>query len=98
MSNWITDSQDEQSLEDLFRDADQIHIPIFQREYVWAKQEFDNLIHDITLIKDSVENAQFLGAIVAYERPRPIEVVGRLRVLDIVDGQQRLLTLFPPSL
>lgn len=94
MANWITDSQDEQSIEELFRDADQIHIPIFQREYVWKKLEFDNLIHDIELIKDSIENSQFLGAIVAYERPRPVGVVGRMRVLDVVDGQQRLLTLY----
>ena len=94
MANWITDSRDEQSMEELFRDADQIHIPIFQREYVWKKTEFDNLIHDIGLIKDSVESSQFLGAIVAYERPRPAGVVGRMRVLDVVDGQQRLLTLY----
>ncbi|WP_400073271.1 DUF262 domain-containing protein [Zobellia russellii] len=94
MNNWITDSQDEQCIEDLFRDADQIHIPIFQREYVWKQKEFDFLIHDIQLIKDSVENSQFLGAVVAYERPRDSSIVGRLRTLDIVDGQQRLLTLY----
>lgn len=94
MKIWITDSQDEQNLEDLFRDADQIHIPIFQREYVWKQREFDFLIHDLQLIKDSVENSQFLGAIVAYERPRDNNIVGRLRSVDIVDGQQRLLTIY----
>ena len=94
MKYWITDSQDEQCVEDLFRDADQVHIPIFQREYVWKQREFDALIHDIQLIKDSVEHSQFLGAIVTYERPRDSKVVGRLRSLDIVDGQQRLLTLY----
>ena len=30
----------------------------------------------------------------AYERPRDSKIVGRLRSLDIVDGQQRLLTLY----
>lgn len=94
MKNWITDSQDEQCIEDLFRDADQIHIPIFQREYVWKQKEFDFLIHDLQLINDSVENSQFLGAVVAYERPRDSKITGRLRSLDIVDGQQRLLTLY----
>lgn len=94
MNNWITDSQDEQCVEDLFRDADQIHIPIFQREYVWKQKEFDFLIHDLQLIKDSVENSQFLGAVVAYERPRDSKITGRLRSLDIVDGQQRLLTIY----
>ncbi|MCL6273297.1 DUF262 domain-containing HNH endonuclease family protein [Muricauda sp. 2012CJ35-5] len=94
MNNWITDSQDEQCIEDLFRDADQIHIPIFQRPYVWKQKEFDFLIHDLQLIKDSIENSQFLGAVVAYERPRDSKITGRLRSLDIVDGQQRLLTLY----
>ena len=94
MNNWITDSQDEQCIEDLFRDADQTHIPIFQREYVWKQKEFDFLIHDLQLIKDTVENSQFLGAVVTYERPRDSKIVGRLRSLDIVDGQQRLLTLY----
>ena len=94
MKIWITDSQDEQNLEDLLRDSDQIHIPIFQREYVWKQKEFDFLIHDIQLIQESVENSQFLGAIVSYERPRDNKIVGRLRSMDIVDGQQWLLTIY----
>ncbi len=93
MADWITDSQDEQSLEELLRDADQVRIPIFQRSYIWKQKQFDELCQDIRLIRDTVENSQFLGAVVAYERPRP-SVVGRLRVLDVVDGQQRLLTLY----
>ena len=66
MNNWITDSQDEQCIEDLFRDADQIHIPIFQRPYVWKQKEFDFLTHDLQLIRDSIENSRFLGAVVTY--------------------------------
>jgi len=91
---WVTDSQDEQSLEDLYRDADQIHIPIFQRSYVWKKKQFDELTQDIRLIREGVESSQFLGAIVAYERPRQHEIVGRMKTLAVVDGQQRLLTLY----
>ena len=94
MSNWITDSQDEQTLEDLFKDADQIHIPIFQRFYIWKQKQFDELLEDIRLIRSEVEESQFLGAIVAYERPRDTKIVGRLRALAVVDGQQRLLTLY----
>lgn len=94
MADWITDSQDEQSYEDLFRDSDQVHIPIFQRSYIWKKKEFEHLISDIEQIQENIERTQFLGAIVAYERPRPHGIVGRLRELDIVDGQQRLLTLY----
>lgn len=94
MAHWITDSQDEQTFEDLFRDADQINIPIFQRQYVWKRKQFEELTQDIGIIKEGIEESQFLGAIVSYERPREREVVGRLRSVDIVDGQQRLLTLY----
>ena len=94
MPNTITDSQDEQSLDGLFRDSDQIHIPVFQREYVWKAAELKDLLEDLRLIRDDIENIQFLGALVSYERPRPHKVVGRLRSIDIVDGQQRLLTLY----
>ena len=94
MSEWITDSQDEQTLEELLRDADQIHIPIFQRSYVWKQKQFEELCQDIRLVREEIEDSQFLGAVVSYERPRQTEVVGRLRAIAVVDGQQRLLTLY----
>jgi len=94
MNDWITDSQDELSFDELIRDVDQIHIPIFQRSYVWKKREFDYLIHDIEQIENEIESSQFLGAVVAYERPRVRNIVGRMRIMDLVDGQQRMLTLY----
>ena len=94
MSDWITDSQDEQTLEELLRDIDQIHIPIFQRSYIWKQKQFDELQQDIRLVHEGIEESQFLGAVVGFERPRQREIVGRLRSLAIVDGQQRLLTLY----
>lgn len=94
MSNLITDSRDEQAFGDLFGDSIQIHIPIFQREYVWGHEEFTDLAHDIGLIKDTIEDCQFLGAIVAYDKPRQPGIQGRLQHKDVVDGQQRLITLY----
>lgn len=94
MTTWITDSQDEQSLEKLFRDFDQVHIPVFQRQYVWATNELDDLTGDLIRFRDGSGSVPFLGAFVGYERPRPPRVRGRLRAIDVVDGQQRLLTLY----
>ena len=94
MSNSITDSQDEYSLDGLFRDSDQVHIPVFQREYVWKSTQLNDLLEDMRLIRDSEESIQFLGAIVSCARPRPREVIGRLKAIDVVDGQQRILTLY----
>lgn len=90
----ITDNQDEQTLDDLFREADQIRVPIFQREYIWTKKEFEQLLFDIELIRSGQEKSQFLGAIVSYENKRENLPIGRLKTLSIVDGQQRLLTLY----
>ncbi|MFJ3523362.1 DUF262 domain-containing protein [Pseudomonas sp. NPDC090203] len=94
MSEWITDSQDEQNFESLLRDADQIHIPIFQRSYVWKSKQLSELLADIDQVRSEVEETQFMGAIVAYEKPRRGNTVGRMRALEVVDGQQRLLTLY----
>ena len=93
-SQMITDGQDEQTVVDLFRDADQIQVPIFQREYVWGLKEFKQLLEDIELIRSGQERSQFLGAIVSYENKREQQVIGRLKTLSIVDGQQRILTLY----
>lgn len=94
MSDWITDSQDEQNFEGLIRDADQIHIPIFQRSYVWKNKQLAELLADIDQVRSGVEETQFMGAIVAYEKPFRGNAVGRMRALEIVDGQQRILTLY----
>ncbi len=90
----ITDSQDEQALSNFFRDADQVYIPVFQRPYVWKKKEFEDLCADITLIADGIENSQFLGAVLTFTPPRQHEVAGRMVSLSLVDGQQRIMTLF----
>jgi hypothetical protein len=90
----ITDSQDEQALANFFRDADQVYIPVFQRPYVWKRKEFEDLCADITLIKEEIENSQFLGAVLTFSPPRQNEVAGRMVSLSLVDGQQRIMTLY----
>lgn len=94
MSESITDSQDEQNFEALLRDADQIHVPIFQRNYVWKQKQLDELWTDINQVRSEIEEIQFMGAIVAYDKPRTGSTVGRMKTLEIVDGQQRVLTLY----
>jgi hypothetical protein len=90
----ITDSSDEVALENFLRDADLIRIPIFQRGYSWGKSQFEDLCSDILQIQDTTENAQFLGAIVSYEAERIEHISGRPKIIDVVDGQQRLITLY----
>lgn len=83
------------TLGDLFSDRGQYQVPIYQRPYVWEKEE-----QWIPLWEDLKETAQghlegkpaahFLGAIV-------IELIsadpGRVKEYSVIDGQQRLTTL-----
>ena len=87
----VTDSTDEICFDDLSRGDDVIQIPLFQREYVWTRRQFDRLLEDIALVDDAEGDTQFLGAVVAIEQSA---APGQLRHYEIVDGQQRLTTLY----
>jgi uncharacterized protein with ParB-like and HNH nuclease domain len=89
--NKVTDNTHEMSFHELFSQATQISIPLFQREYVWTEKQLKRLIEEIDIIQNGEESNRFLGAVIAVRRnsnpaePQPYE---------IVDGQQRLSTLY----
>src|SRR5687768_9679679 len=61
-------------------------VPDFQREYVWTDKFVQKLMDDLgTAYADRSTSSYFLGSIVFYDE-------GRL--LYLVDGQQRMTTLF----
>jgi hypothetical protein len=65
-------------------------VPDYQREYVWGTDEVEQLLADISaeLADAGPEDAPeyFIGSIVVCP--------GRAGVLDLIDGQQRMTTLF----
>ena len=64
-------------------------IPVYQRNYEWTDEECKKLYEDIiTIVK--VGNQHFCGSIV-YSYLQEIEGV---KQLVIIDGQQRLTTIF----
>lgn len=87
----VTDNTHEMSFHELFSQATQITIPLFQREYVWTDKQLKRLFEEIDVIHNGEDANRFLGAVIAVRRnanpaePQPFE---------IVDGQQRLSTLF----
>jgi hypothetical protein len=87
----VTDSTDEICFDDLSRGDDVIQIPLFQREYVWTKKQFERLLEDVALVDDAEGDTQFLGAVVAIEQSA---APGQLRHYEVVDGQQRLTTIY----
>ena len=75
----------------------QFRVPLYQRPYVWDQErQWEPLWEDIITLAQSrlddgaLPSPHFLGAIVVRQQPFP---VGTLEIRDIIDGQQRLITL-----
>jgi uncharacterized protein with ParB-like and HNH nuclease domain len=67
-------------------------VPAFQREYVWTEAQVNSLLTDAldALFDDkgsATTGEYFIGSIVAYLDPEA-------RVFQLIDGQQRITTLF----
>jgi hypothetical protein len=64
-----------------------LHIPEYQRPYKWTIKNVNRLIDDILLFKD--KKSYRFGTIVLHK-----EIKENIEILNIVDGQQRTITLF----
>ena len=85
------------SLLAIFEKKMRLEVPLFQRQYVWSReQQWEPLWEDIT--RKFVEHldgrrdapVHFLGAMVLDQKQTPVTHVERRQVID---GQQRLTTL-----
>ena len=87
----ITDNSNELSFHQLTSTSTVLHIPLFQRPYVWTQRQLDRMISEIEAITEEQDNSRFLGAVIAVQRPtNPSQPTPH----EIVDGQQRLTTLY----
>lgn len=66
---------------DIFKDAKYI-VPIYQRNYAWDKMEIEQLIEDI----ENENKEYFLGNLIVNKRDN--------NIYEVIDGQQRLITLY----
>lgn len=82
--------------QDVFYNPTRLMVPLFQRPYVWSRQEqWEPLWEDIVRLIDVIEGhnqdaTHFLGAIVIQQVPSRL---GALPSWNVIDGQQRLTTL-----
>ena len=63
-------------------------IPLYQRAYTWGEDEVEQLLNDLKLSKEKKEKEEtdyFIGNIVVEDKNG---------ILNIIDGQQRLTTIF----
>lgn len=84
-------SADPVTLQERLKDDVQLLCPLFQRKYVWANKEIDQLWADIDTILDGTADRRFLGALVFADVENSSSTsAGKYLVID---GQQRMTTL-----
>ena len=64
------------------------HVPKYQREYTWGKNEWEQLLNDI----DENDQGYFMGSIICIDDNSELSP-GESRIYQVVDGQKRLTTL-----
>ena len=81
------------SIMDLIRTSvgSQFVIPVYQRKYTWlANKQVKQLLDDYDNLLSGKTNTHFVGIIIYIEKG----ITGTFREWAVVDGQQRLTTLF----
>jgi uncharacterized protein with ParB-like and HNH nuclease domain len=76
-------SQEPIKIVDILKDKNFI-VPLYQREYSWNLEQVSDLFYDIS---DADEGGHFLGSLLLYQTDIN-------KTMEIVDGQQRITTLF----
>jgi hypothetical protein len=77
------------TVRELFNGQRRFRVPIYQRAYAWGQVEIETLVRDVASALD--RPAYYIGSLVLHE-VRDIE--SDQPVFDVIDGQQRLTTLF----
>ena len=68
-----------------------LSIPPYQRIYTWKKEQVKTLMDDIVTLKENI--VYHIGSIILHEHSNSNKENGKDKVNDVVDGQQRLVTL-----
>ncbi|MEB3229009.1 MAG: DUF262 domain-containing protein [Synechocystis sp.] len=63
------------------------HVPVFQRNYAWQEENWEDLWRDIVSLNQTPNGSHYLGAIVLQNSPDSD------KQFTLIDGQQRLATL-----
>ncbi|MFT0848707.1 DUF262 domain-containing protein [Actinomycetaceae bacterium L2_0104] len=77
----------ELNIQELFGDSFLLHIPDFQREYVWEADQAMQLLDDIAEACLADRSPYFLGSLVL------VGTGDSGKTWDVIDGQQRMITL-----
>jgi hypothetical protein len=93
MAEKLTDNTDETQILQLFESQSIYEVPFFQRPYKWKKKKLERFEGDLVRLADmgDLSDLHFFGAIIIQGTlPSPTAA----RRYQVIDGQQRLTTLF----
>jgi uncharacterized protein with ParB-like and HNH nuclease domain len=68
-------------------------IPRYQRAYSWERKQREDMFGDIRALKNKGDAFHFMATIVGMRREIKTIVTDQFKVVEIVDGQQRITTL-----
>lgn len=88
----LTLSTDEVRASGLFTGRNIYDIPYFQRPYKWDSEKITQLQSDILKLVDGETDVHFLGAIITHQRARAN--AAQSHIIEVIDGQQRLTTIY----
>ncbi len=87
----LTNNSDETEIASLLSGDTVFAIPYFQRAYKWKPERLAQLNSDLLSLVDESSDYHFLGAVILHgRRSNPSDP----DVYDVIDGQQRITTLF----
>lgn len=72
----------------LFADIDSLEVPDFQRNYSWGEDQIDEFYNDV-VFATKTEGEHFMGSIILMQSSPLVR-----RSFQVIDGQQRLTTIF----
>lgn len=82
-------------VKDIFGNEQFYNIPEYQRPYVWGEEQINNFLDDINnSFSSDVNKEYFLGCMIWNTKNVLSDNGTQYKTQDILDGQQRFLTLF----
>ncbi|MBD2797794.1 DUF262 domain-containing protein [Xenorhabdus sp. 18] len=87
-------TSDLMTLNDVINNRYLFNIPIYQRLYVWGKEQIHTLLDDIVSACQAGDSTFYLGGTLLIARENKTINNCSYPVFDLIDGQQRLTTLW----
>ncbi len=82
------------SVRSVFEVERRLSAPLYQRRFSWDRRNFDDFWEDVRLVEEGDSEALFLGAIILKHEGPSDPSAGVLEQFLVLDGQQRIATLF----